>query len=117
MIPHPDRDKKLKTNDIGIVKLSKKVTITPIKLSFASGFPSFGSNVTVIGYGQTAPEGRQAKNLNQVQLKVRIWDDCYKLYGEDDGAMKICSGGNGKVRTTYLYGACVIYGLTSLLQF
>ena len=100
LIPHPDRNKKLKTNDIGIVLLSQKVSVTPIKLSFASGYPAQGTNVTVIGFGQTTPNGRQAKNLNQVQLRVRNWNDCYTLYGEDDGPTKICAGGNGKVRTT-----------------
>ena len=95
---HPDLDLTLKANDIGVVKLSKKVIITPVALSFVSGAPRQGRNVTVIGYGQTNTEKRRAQNLNQVQIAVRNWDDCYRLYGEDDGPKKICAGGNGKVR-------------------
>jgi hypothetical protein len=83
------------------VKLSRKVTLTPISLSFASGFPAQGRIVTAIGYDS---------KLNQVQLTVRDWDDCYKLYGEDDGAMKICSGGNGKVRNNLsLWCMCFLW--------
>ena len=77
------------------MKLSRTVTLTPISLSFASGFPAQGRAVTAIGY--------DSNNLNQVQLAVRNWDTCYKLYGEDDGAMKICSGGNGKVRNNLCF--------------
>lgn len=87
--PHPMYDSTLKTDDIGVVKLSQKVAITPIKLSFTSGFPKQGRNVTVVG--------DDSKSLSQVQLLVRNWDDCYKLYGEVDGTGKICAGGNGKV--------------------
>jgi secreted trypsin-like serine protease len=47
--PHPKYDGTLKTSDIGVVKLSQKVVIAPIKLSFTSGFPKQGRNVTVIG--------------------------------------------------------------------
>jgi hypothetical protein len=82
--PHPDPD------DIGVVKLSQKVANTPISLSFTSGFPAQGRNVTAIGY--------DSKILNEVQIAVRNWDDCNKLYGEANGTKKICAGGNGKVR-------------------
>ena len=82
--PHPDPD------DIGVVKLSQKVANTPLTLSFKSGFPAQGRNVTAIGYG--------SKILSQVQIAVRNWDDCFRLYGEADGPKKICAGGNGKVR-------------------
>lgn len=86
--PHPKYDGTLKTSDIGVVKLSQKVVIAPIKLSFTSGFPKQGRNVTVIG--------DDSNSLSQVQLLVRNWDDCYKLYAEVDGTAKICAGGNGK---------------------
>lgn len=93
---HPNLNTTLKKNDIGVVRLSEKVAIAPIRLSFANGFPRQGLNVTVMGYGETDTERRRAKNLNQVQISVRNWDDCYRLYGEDDGPVKICAGGNGK---------------------
>lgn len=93
---HPNVDSVLKLNDIGVVKLSQKVAIAPIALSFDSKFPKQGQNVTVMGYGETDTERRRARNLNQVQISVRNWDDCYRLYGEDGGDAKICAGGSGK---------------------
>jgi Trypsin len=107
----------LKANDIGILKLSKKVTINPVSLSFFDGFPKQGRNVTVIGYGQTNTEKRRAKNLNQVEIAVRNWDDCYKLYGEDDGPTKICAGGNGKVRNYLALWCMFLDSLTSCLPY
>jgi hypothetical protein len=107
---HPNVDSVLKLNDIGVVKLSQKVAIAPIALSFDSKFPKQGQNVTVMGYGETDTERRRARNLNQVQISVRNWDDCYRLYGEDGGDAKICAGGSGKVRNNlYLSGAFAIH--------
>jgi len=88
--PHPKYDSTLKTDDIGIVKLSRSVLITPIWLAFSSGFPAQGRNVTVLGY--------DSNNLNQVHFNVRNWNNCYTLFGEGGGESKICAGGNGKVR-------------------
>lgn len=114
---HPNLNTTLKKDDIGVVRLSEKVAIAPIRLSFANGFPRQGLNVTVMGYGETDTERRRAKNLNQVQLSVRNWDDCYRLYGEDDGPVKICAGGNGKVRKQFvsMSGACVTYWFELML--
>lgn len=87
---HPNHDSSLKTDDIGIVKLSRSVLITPIWLAFSSGFPAQGRNVTVLGY--------DSNNLNQVHFNVRNWNNCFTLFGEGGGESKICAGGNGKVR-------------------
>ena len=94
---HPNYDSNTIANDIGIVKLSQKVAIAPISLSFASGFPAQGSDVTVIGYGLTAESGNLSNALRQVQFAVRSNYDCNSLYGGVSKTLQICAGGIGKV--------------------
>ena len=97
---HPDYDKNTIANDIGVVKLSQKVAIAPISLSFVSGFPAQGRDVTVIGYGLTSDNGDLSQNLRQVQFAVRSNADCAIFYGGVSKTLQICAGGLGEVRHT-----------------
>ena len=105
---HPGYDRETIANDIGIVKLSQKVAIAPISLSFVSGFPAQGRNATVIGYGLTSTNGPLSKELNMVQFTIRSNFDCNNIYGGVSKAFQICAGGVGEVRhnTNCLSDAC-----------
>jgi trypsin len=94
---HPNYNSNTIANDIGIVKLSQKVTITPISLSFSSGFPAQGRDVTVIGYGLTSKNGNISDELRQVQFGVRNNNDCNNLYGGVSKTSQICAGGTSGV--------------------
>ena len=98
---HPNYNKNQIANDIGVVKLSQKVAIAPISLSFVSGFPAQDRDVTVIGYGLTSDNGDLSQDLRKVQFAVRSNVDCNNIYGGVSKTLQICAGGVGKVRHTF----------------
>jgi Trypsin len=79
--------------DIMLVKLSEPVLdIVPVELNFDATVPADGDPVTVIGFGDTEPDGTFSSTLLETQVEVFPFFDCNSYFGSIVDELMICAG-------------------------
>ena len=96
--PHPDFSRASAENDIGIVRLSRAVSVEPVALSFYSSFPEQGDDVIVIGFGFIAEDGPLSNELLRIDVQVGVNQECDLIFGGISDEIQFCAGGAGEVR-------------------
>ncbi|XP_069094408.1 granzyme B(G,H)-like [Pleurodeles waltl] len=93
---HPEYDPKTFANDIMLLKLKSKVKLNkfvkPIPLPPAKKKVKAGDVCSVAGWGRTAPRGRLADKLQEVNLKVVEVEECKKISENFEEDSMICAG-------------------------
>jgi len=98
-VPHPEFQIETFQHDLMLLKLNKKIPITPVKLAQVADF-SDGQTVRVAGWGSTSETDDSSPVLRQVDLQYLSNELCTSDefgYGPiiDDETM-MCAIGNGK---------------------
>ena len=93
---HPDYDDVTKENDIMLIKLSKRSTVTPVLYTKAVSVPATGITTTVIGFGSTDFNGDASSTLMEVKVVVVDHDTCEASYGDLSKTVQFCAGTEGK---------------------
>lgn len=98
-VPHPEFQIETFQHDVMLLKLNKKIPITPVKLAQVVDFPD-GQTVRVAGWGSTSETDDSSPVLRQVDLQYLSNELCTSDefgYGPiiDDETM-MCAIGNGK---------------------
>jgi hypothetical protein len=78
-------------SDVALIQLSTAVTGTPVTI--ASSSPEPGTGITLLGWGQTAPEpGGSGPSSSLKQLSTEVVDDSKCSGGEIDDNTELCIG-------------------------
>lgn len=96
-IPHPDFDSSNLSNDIMLLKLKKKASITksvkPLVLPGLKSRVRPGQVCSTAGWGMVAPGSKFSEQLQEVQLKVQAEKECENLFRTYyNGSTQICMG-------------------------
>lgn len=96
--PHPNYDDYYATNDIMLVKLNTKSTITPVPYNSDPLEPADNDRVKVIGYGHTAYQGNKSDTLLEVEIEIVNSQSCANTYvrvanADFDADTMLCAGG------------------------
>lgn len=79
--------------DIMLVKLSEPVLdVDLVELNFDRNVPADGDPVTVIGFGDTEPDGTFSSILLETQVEVVPFFDCNSYFGAIVDELMICAG-------------------------
>ena len=111
VIPHAKFDHRTSVNDIGLLKLGKKLsfseTVKPVKLHDKSNENLVGSVHWICGFGLTQDDGSYSYQLLGGKLQIRRPFDCERIFPVDKFSKKmdlcysllnnadVCSGDSG----------------------
>ncbi|XP_059587809.1 duodenase-1-like [Alligator mississippiensis] len=106
MIPHEDYNRKTHKNDIMLLQLAHKATITKtvktIRLPQANAVLKPGTKCSVAGWGSTKIFSYQTSNqLQEVDLKVADKKQCKQLYRSFNSTSMICTGHRGDKKSPF----------------
>uniref|UniRef100_A0A8C0WBB0 Peptidase S1 domain-containing protein n=1 Tax=Castor canadensis TaxID=51338 RepID=A0A8C0WBB0_CASCN len=104
-IPHPDFNHEVKSNDIMLLQLERKVKLTPavqlLRLPRVTSQVKPGTVCSVAGWGWMTPTGKPSDKLREVQLKVMEDQVCKTSFTNYNSTYAMCAG-DPKIRhSTY----------------
>lgn len=96
VILHPGYDDLRSVNDVALLRLSSPSNAPLQPLAGSSDVVSAGTDLTVIGYGATAPDGTEpSPDLLEVQVPAVDDPSCAQAYDNIDGPRHLCAGDPG----------------------
>ena len=98
VVAHPDFIEATFENDIALVRLAQATTITPAVWNAALAVPADGDAVTVIGFGNTNPDGVDfvpPEDLQKVSVNVVDSGTCANGYPGLVPAVMVCAAALG----------------------
>lgn len=96
VILHPGYDDLRSVNDVALLRLASPSSAPVQPLAGSSDVVSAGTDLTVIGYGATAPDGSEpSADLLEVQVPAVDDGSCAQAYDNIDGPRHLCAGEPG----------------------
>jgi len=95
-ILHPNYDDSTDENDIMLVKLASSSTYSTVKLDNGSQTLTEGTDVTVMGWGNTEERGFDSDVLLEVEVDIVSNADCLESYTVDIFDSSLCAARLGK---------------------
>lgn len=96
VILHPGYDDLRSLNDVALLRLSSPSNAPVQPLAGSSDVVSAGTDLTVIGYGATEPDGSEpSPDLLEVQVPAVDDGSCAQAYDNIDGPRHLCAGDPG----------------------
>ncbi|XP_073923074.1 granzyme B(G,H)-like [Castor canadensis] len=106
-IPHPDFNHEVKSNDIMLLQLERKVKLTPavqlLRLPRVTSQVKPGTVCSVAGWGWMTPTGKPSDKLREVQLKVMEDQVCKTSFTNYNSTYAMCAG-DPKIRRASFHG-------------
>ncbi|XP_023564454.1 granzyme B-like [Octodon degus] len=106
-IPHPHFNDKIHTNDIMLLQLEEKATLTKevqiLELPMEETQVMPGTQCQVAGWGLIARDGDYADTLQEVEMTVQKDKECKILYSNYNSATQLCAG-DPRIQKTSLRG-------------
>ncbi|XP_023563504.1 granzyme B-like [Octodon degus] len=95
-IPHPLYNHKESINDIMLLQLEEKASLTKevqiLELPKGKSQVKPGAICQVAGWGRLAPRRKLPKTLREVKITVQMDEECKKRFRYYDSATQICAG-------------------------
>jgi trypsin len=97
---HPSYSSSTLKNDIMLIKLKGRSSITPISTNSQSSVPADNGTVRAIGFGRVSENGSLSRNLMQVDVKVLNSSVCKNMYARGGDPiytdLQICASDTNK---------------------
>lgn len=96
---HPNYNGNSMANDFALIRLSSRVTVTPVAVdqnNLSGSYANGKANLWPIGFGTTSSGGSSTSQLKHVETKYVSNSNCNTMYGGDILASMMCAADPGQ---------------------